>query len=116
MLVFSGSKVYNASDVVGDFGISEIHGEIQLEEDTTNLENPYSHTQHSTAFISESYTEECQSNITFPNFLGISIFHLGDLELFQRNTPTIHGITETNTPPVTHISRNILFHSLQIHF
>lgn len=86
---------------------------------STFVENPYLDSCSAKCILLESTSEQELSNS-----LGLKAAVLFDTLIFyirfsnpsKRCKSESHGLIERNITPVQHVSRQILFHSLQIHF
>ncbi len=83
------------------------------------IENPYLDSSAAKCILLESTSEQDLSDpscANLPSVFDTLIFYARFSNPTKRSKSESHGLLERNITPVQNVSRNILFHSLQIHF
>ena len=83
------------------------------------LMTPYFHSSTGKCILVESTTENEVSDVDYlilPTFINSTFVYSRLLNPVKRSAANTSGLLERNITPALQVSRNILFHSLQIHF
>ena len=86
---------------------------------TSFVETPYLDSCSAKCILLESTSEQDLSDISclkVPVLFDTLNFYIRFSTPTKRSKTESRGLLERNITPVQHVSRNILFHSLQIHF
>ncbi len=86
---------------------------------TSFVETPYLDSCNSRGILIESISEQDLTDNSTPQLslpLNTIAFYTRFSNPTKRSISETNGLLERNIPPVQHVSRNILFHSLLIHF
>lgn len=114
--ILVGCSLCNAAEMDKSVGAQVESQDLNLIENTTLTVNPYLAFYHSKCILSESTDDEEQSGISFIKISPVHTVTFYNLffDSVERSKPEKRGQLDGNIIPVQNMSRNILFHSLQI--
>lgn len=115
--ILFGCTICNANEMpqVGDFVVKGLDFNVT----EAFVESPHFDSCQSKCFLLESTSEQESSDSSYlklPLVFDTLVFYIRFSNPIKRSKLESHGLLERNFTPAQHVSRNILFHSLQIHF
>ncbi|MGC1632005.1 MAG: hypothetical protein WA749_07825 [Gelidibacter sp.] len=118
--IFVGGNVCNAAEIENSVEVQVKSNIVNVDEDATLIDIPSLGTFHPKCILSENTDEDDQSDIPFLKLSPIHTvtfyYRSNSIDIAERSKLKIDGLLRRNLPPIHHVSRTILFHSLQINF